>query len=429
MGDTSSMHEEKDAISTTARPASAPVATPTPPETLKRNITALGIVGVGMSVCNGWAAMSSTIVVGLSQGGTIVVLYGLIGVAIVNTFLALSLGEMASAYPSAGGQYVWSAILAGPKTKRALSFATAWTTIFSWITITASVVIILSEVVFALVQAYHPAFVIQRYQVYLVYLLVNFASVFWNIFASQATPWMGKAFFYFSSLVFVIILIVVVAMAPSHQSNTSVWATYTNDIGWSSSFVVVMTGLVNPAYIWAGLDGAVHIAEECKRPEKTVPLALLSTVGMGFVTGFTISLALAYSVQDLGAALASELPFLEIIIQATGSRACGAVLMTAFLLCLFVSVNSVHQATSRLIWSFARDHGLPCSKHLAKLHPTLRVPVIPILLSGLGVTILGALYVASTTAYNSIIETCIILGNIAMSIPAAQLDGSTDVEL
>jgi choline transport protein len=38
--------------------------------TLKRNIGPLSIVGLGMSICNGWAAMSSTIVVGLSQGGT-----------------------------------------------------------------------------------------------------------------------------------------------------------------------------------------------------------------------------------------------------------------------------------------------------------------------------------------------------------------------
>lgn len=30
--------------------------------------------------------------------------YGLVGIAIVNVFLALSLGELASAYPSAGGQ-------------------------------------------------------------------------------------------------------------------------------------------------------------------------------------------------------------------------------------------------------------------------------------------------------------------------------------
>lgn len=95
--------------------------------------------------------------------------------------------------------------------------------------------------------------------------------------------------------------------------------------------------------------------------------------------------------------------------------------MVAFLLCLFVSANSVHQATSRLIWSFARDNGLPYSGALTRLHPTYRVPVIPLLISGVGVTILGALYCASTTAYGSIIGDCIILGNISFAIPATQL--------
>lgn len=103
------------------------------------------------------------------------------------------------------------------------------------------------------------------------------------------------------------------------------------------------------ADLYAGLDGAIHLVEEVKRPEKAVPLALLSTVGMGFVTGMAISVTLIYCVQDLDAALASELPFLKIIVQATGSKACGTVLMVAFLLCLFVSANSVHQSTSRLM--------------------------------------------------------------------------------
>ena len=48
--------------------------------------------------------MSSTIVVGLTQGGTVVVLYGLMLTSVINVFLALTLGEMSSAYPSAGGQ-------------------------------------------------------------------------------------------------------------------------------------------------------------------------------------------------------------------------------------------------------------------------------------------------------------------------------------
>lgn len=392
------------------------------PHTLKRNISALGIIGLGMSICNGWAAMSSTIVLGLSQGGTVVVLYGLIAVAIINVFLALNIGELASAYPTAGGQYVWAAILANSaRARRWISFTVGWTTIFAWITTTASVVMILAEVAYAVVELYHPDFDLKRWQVYLVYLLTNWLSISYNIFCSTRAPWVGRAFFYFSTLVFLSIVITVVASAPSYNSNKFVWATHTNETGWSSVFVVVMTGLVNPSYLYAGLDGAVHIAEECTRPEKTVPLALLSTVGMGFLTGFAMSVALIYVTQDLTAALAGEQPFLTIIVQATNSKACGTVFMVAFLLCLFVSANNVHQATSRLIWSFARDNGLPYSGALTRLHPTYRVPVIPLLISGVGVTILGALYCASTTAYGSIIGDCIILGNISFAIPATQL--------
>jgi choline transport protein len=100
--------------------------------------------------------------------------------------------------------------------------------------------------------------------------------------------------------------VAVVAKAPSYQSDTFVWGTYTDKIGWTSPFVVVSTGLVNPGYVYAGLDGAVHIAEEVLNPKKVIPLTLLATVGMAFVTGFAISIALAYTVQDLTAAASSE---------------------------------------------------------------------------------------------------------------------------
>ncbi|ORY22185.1 putative choline transport protein [Naematelia encephala] len=388
---------------------------------LKRNITALSIVGLSMSICNGWAAMSSTIVIGLSQGGTPVILYGLIFTSIINVFLALSLGEMASAYPSAGGQYVWASVLAGPRTRRGIAFTVGWTNIFSWLTIVASVVIISAEVIFALVQTYNPDFVIQRWMVFLVFEAINVVSLCFNLFALSNLPRMGVFFLFFSTAIFLTVLITCLAKAPTYQSNHFVWGTYTNGIDWTNGFVVVVTGLVNPAYVFAGLDGAIHIAEECLNPARAVPYALVCTVGVGFLTGFVFSVGLLYCVQDLVSATDSELPFLTIIVQATNSKAAGAVFMSAFLVVLMVSSNSVHQATSRLIWSFARDRGLPYSSQVARIDPKLHVPVIPLLISFTGVTILGALYVASTTVYNSIIACCIILGNISFSIPAVQL--------
>jgi choline transport protein len=78
-------------------------------------------------------------------------------------------------------------------------------------------------------------------------------------------------------------------------------------------------------------------------------------------------------------------------------------------------------ASSRTIWSFARDDGLPFSRALSSVSPTLRVPVLPIILSWAGVTILGLLYIGSTTVYNSTISCCIILQNFAISVVCVQL--------
>jgi choline transport protein len=49
------------------------------------------------------------------------------------------------------------------------------------------------------------------------------------------------------------------------------------------------------------------------------------------------------------------------------------------------------------------------------------VPVLPVIASWAGVTILGVLYIASSTVYNSIISCCIILQNFSFAIVAAQL--------
>ena len=59
-----------------------------------------------------------------------------------------------------------------------------------------------------------------------------------------------------------------------------------------------MTRLVNVNFGFAGLDGAVHLAEECADPTRTVPLAIMSAVVMKFLTTFLFFVATFYCVAD-----------------------------------------------------------------------------------------------------------------------------------
>lgn len=108
-----------------------------------------------------------------------------------------------------------------------------------------------------------------------------------------------------SLLGFFVIFVTCLARSSPKQSSDLVWNTFENSTGWSSNGIVFLTGLINPNYIYAGLDGAVHLAEECKNAATAIPKALMSTVSIGFVTGFAFAVAMTYSYTDLDAVLAS----------------------------------------------------------------------------------------------------------------------------
>ena len=67
-----------------------------------------------------------------------------------------------------------------------------------------------------------------------------------------------------------------------------------------------MTGLINPNYGYGGLDGAVHLAEDCFNPSRTVPRAICYSLIVGFVTSFFFAVAMLYSLKDIQAALLSR---------------------------------------------------------------------------------------------------------------------------
>lgn len=59
------------------------------------------------------------------------------------------------------------------------------------------------------------------------------------------------------------------------------------------------TGLTTHAYMFGGLDSALHLAEETLDASRTVPKALMSTIGIGFFSGFVFSVAMTYCIPSL----------------------------------------------------------------------------------------------------------------------------------
>jgi choline transport protein len=72
----------------------------------------LSIVSAGWVICNSWGGLAATFSLAIVQGGPFTIIYGPIIMFVLVGACAATLAELASVYPTAGGQYHWTSILA-----------------------------------------------------------------------------------------------------------------------------------------------------------------------------------------------------------------------------------------------------------------------------------------------------------------------------
>jgi choline transport protein len=123
---------------------------------MKRNFSVWSVLGVGFSLTNSWFGISTALVTGINSGGPVLIIYGIILITFVSASVGISLAELASAMPNAGGQYFWAYELAHPKFAKFASYLTGW---FAWagsIFTSASVALGLGSAVMGCVQLFRP---------------------------------------------------------------------------------------------------------------------------------------------------------------------------------------------------------------------------------------------------------------------------------
>lgn len=76
-----------------------------------------------ISVLTGVTTLYST---GLKFGGPVSIVYGWFIAGSFTMIVGLSMAEICSSYPTSGGLYYWSAMLAGPKWAPFASWLTGW---------------------------------------------------------------------------------------------------------------------------------------------------------------------------------------------------------------------------------------------------------------------------------------------------------------
>ena len=241
---------------------------------LDRNFSFFAISGLAVTTGNVWVALGGSLTVAIYNGGPPGVLYEFLVVSFFYWLVAASIAELASAMPSAGGVYHWASVTAG-KHGRLCGWFAGWWNFLAWIFAYAATTEITAAQIVSMYAVSHPAFVMQRWHVFVAYLIINWMACTCMLYANKILPILEKAGAFFIIVGVVITIIVCAAMPPVHATNAFVWREWTNSSGYSRNGFVFLLGMLNGAYAVGTPDLVTHLAEEIPKSDSSNPIKLV----------------------------------------------------------------------------------------------------------------------------------------------------------
>ncbi|KAF2138141.1 uncharacterized protein K452DRAFT_321488 [Aplosporella prunicola CBS 121167] len=387
---------------------------------LKRQFSFISMLGLAFAILNSWTALSASLSLALPSGGATSVIWGLITAGICNLALAASLAEFLSAYPTAGGQYHWVAVVSWKAWVPSLSWITGWINCFGWIALVCTGGLLGSQLILGIISLESPSYEPQRWHQFLIYIGYNIFAFLVNGFANSALPYVNKAAISWSIGGFAIICITVLACAsPNYNSAKFVFGNFINSTGWPDG-VAWLLGLLQGGLGVTGFDAVAHMIEEIPNASVLGPRIMCYAVLIGMFTGFVFLTCLLFVAGNIDNIIESSAgPLLQIIFHATGSHAGSICLLMFPLVCLLFATTSILTTSSRMVYAFARDGGLPFSRHLAKVHKGLGIPLNALLFSTAWVIIFGLVFLGSSSAFNAITSASVVALGVSYGIPVA----------
>lgn len=136
---------------------------------LLRQFSPLATLALAFSITNSWVGYAATFVTPLFAGGGPAIFWAPILACIACLLITLGLAELASCYPSSGGQYHMVFMVSPPRFRSAVAFATGWLSSFAWLFTTASANLFCASLCIQLATLKNPEYTPTQWQTWLIY--------------------------------------------------------------------------------------------------------------------------------------------------------------------------------------------------------------------------------------------------------------------
>ncbi|KAF7888425.1 uncharacterized protein EAF02_002966 [Botrytis sinoallii] len=293
----------------------------------------------------------------LEDGGTADMFWGFIVGTLGMSLVYASIAEMASISPTSGGQYHWVSEFAPPKIQKFLSYLVGWLSAIGWQLYLAGVCFMVALIIQGLIALNVEDYVGQSYHGTLLTIAVLAFSVISN---TSHLPMIESVMLVLHVFGMLAITIPLWILTPNLSHASDVLLDFTNEGGWPSKGLSAIVGLTVPF-------GAL-VAEEIQDASIAIHRAIMWSIAPNAAMTFFMILALIFCIGDIDSILNSKTgePFIQLFYNSTQSYTATNIMVTLLIILLLSCCVSEVATTSRQIWSFARDQGLPVSGWLSE---------------------------------------------------------------
>jgi amino acid transporter len=343
---------------------------------------------------------------------------------IISGMFALSMAQIASAFPTAGGLYHWASILGN----RFLGWITAWLNLLGLITVLGAINIG-TAYFFAGTFGSNFGFTGTDGQVVGFVVVVTIIQAIFNHIGIKATTFLTDISGYIIFATTAVLVLACLYFAPSIDlSRLWTFTNYSGEAGGNvfpqsdNVFYLFLLCLLLPVYTITGYDASAHTAEETTNAATSVPKGIVSAVIWSSLVGWLMICAITLAIPDMNAAakLGWGMFFgtMDAIMPAGLKMVIYFFILITQLLCGLATVTSA----SRMLFAFSRDDGVPgASKALATVSATYRTPVNAIWTAAvmciLYVVLAMMIKVGETSIYVIVVNSTLVFLFLSFTIP------------
>jgi amino acid transporter len=367
----------------------------------KRDEERLAELGYKQELKRGWSgfsnfAISFTIISILAgcftsysqawnNGGPIVISLGWPIICTLILFVAFSMSELVSAYPTSGGIYWWASELGGA----GWGWFTGWFNLIGLVAVVASVDYAAATFANTLLGLWQVNFILDfaddkhiLSETFALFALILALHVFINISRSHLVAVLNNISVWWH-VAGVVVIVAILAFVPDHHQSVSwVFGHRINNSGFGGGmywWYILPVGFLLTMYTVTGYDASAHISEETHGAAESAPKGVWRSVFYSAVIGWVVLLAITFAATDPAAITKAGGTSLAIFENSLSDSAAKIVILISTIGQLFCGMACL-TSCSRMMYAFSRDRAVPGWQLWTRLDAK-RVPIYAVLAS------------------------------------------------